>query len=57
METHHQLLGFSGVDLEAASLAPVHKFLNQISVFSAIIGLITDDDGRVVRELLQVTAG
>ena len=54
-EIHHQLLGFSYVDLEAVPLTPVHKVIDQFSVFPVIVVSDEADDGRVIRELLQVT--
>ena len=56
-EVHHQLLGFPRVDLEAVSLAPVHKVLSQFSELPVIIICDEAYDGRVVRELLQMAGG
>jgi len=53
-EVQHQLLGLTGVDVEAVPLAPFQKVLVQFSVFPVIVGKDEADDCRVIRELLQV---
>jgi len=53
-EVHHQLLGLTGVDVEAVLLAPFQKVLVQFSVLPVIVGRDESDDCRVIRELLQV---
>lgn len=56
-EVYHQLLGFTGIDLEVVQLASVHKVLSQSSVLLVVPISDEADYCRVIRELLQEALG